>query len=181
MIGGIVGAAAGAASSIFGSLGKNKMLKEMRKSIQGQMQDNQNWFDRRYNEDATQRADAQRLLTMTADRFRNRNRQDAAAQAVMGATNEAAAASKAANNQALSDTASQIAASGAARKDAVENQYMARKADLQSKLDNINSQKQSIFDIAGNAIGGAGQGFLAGMGVDDSIAERKKAKANGTA
>lgn len=181
MIGGIVGAAAGAASSIFGSLGKNKMLKEMRKSIQGQMQDNQNWFDRRYNEDATQRADAQRLLTMTAERMRKSNKQADATSRTANLTTEELAARKAANAGIVGDTAAQIAASGAARKDAVENQYMARKADLQSKMDNINSQKQSIFDIAGNAIGGAGQGFLAGMGVDEYLDEHKKAKANGTA
>ncbi len=176
MIGGIVGAAAGVAGGLLGGFGKNRAIRKQIGNLEREQSENQNWFDRRYNEDATQRADAQRLLTMTADRFRNRNRQDAAAQAVMGATNEVAAANKAANNQALSDTASQIAASGAARKDAVESQYMARKNALGDQINALKGQQKSGWDIASDAIGGGAQGFMAGMGLDILRDEAKNKK-----
>lgn len=167
-IGSIIGGAAGAASSVLGSIGKNKALAEMRKSLNNQMAENQNWYDRRYNEDATQRADAQRILAMTEQNIRNRNKQSAGTAAVMGGTNESTAAAKAANAQALSDAAAQIAVNGQNRKDQVENQFINRKNALQAQLDNVNSQKQSIFDIAGNALGGAAAGMGAGGSIEDA-------------
>jgi hypothetical protein len=58
----------------------------------------------------------------------------------------------------MADMAAQIAVAGQQRNDNVEQQYMAKRDALQDKLDNLQSQKQSIFDIAGNAIGGAADG-----------------------
>jgi hypothetical protein len=156
-----------------GSIGKNKMLANLRKSINNQMDENQNWYDRRYNEDATQRADAQRILAMTEDRIRNRNKQSAGTAAVMGGTNESVAADKAANAQAMSDAASQIAVAGQARKDQVENQFQQRKNSLQSQLDNLTAQQQSAWDIAGNALGAAGQGFAGGNEAEDAFRKMK--------
>lgn len=92
-------------------------MKRVKENIQAQQQANQNWYDRRYNEDATQRADAQRILTQTEESIRNRNRQAAGAQAVMGGTDESVAAAKAANAQALADATSQIAVNADNRKD----------------------------------------------------------------
>ena len=64
MLGGIIGGAAGALGGIFGGISKNKMLKRMRNMINEQKRENQDWYDRRYNEDATQRADAQAILCL---------------------------------------------------------------------------------------------------------------------
>ena len=123
MLGGIIGGALGALGGIFGGISKNKMLKRMRNMINEQKRENQDWYDRRYNEDSTQRADAQAILTQTADMIRRRNQQSAGAQAVMGGTEESAAAAKEANAKALSDATSQIAVAGAQRKDQIEGQY----------------------------------------------------------
>ena len=169
MIGGIIGAAAGAASSIFGSLGKNKAIKRQVRAIEAQKAENQDWYDRRCNEDATQRADAQRLLAMTEESIRNRNKQAAGTAAVMGGTDESVAATKAANAQAMADAASQIAVAGEQRKDAIESQYNERKNALQGQINELNSQKQSALDIAGNAIGGAAEGFKAGFGLGGAL------------
>ena len=105
------------------------------------MNENQNWYDRRYNEDATQRADAQRILTMTNENIRQRNQQAAGTQAVMGGTEESVASAKAANNQALADATSQIAVNGERRKDQIESQYMQTKAELNEKLNNLEQAK----------------------------------------
>ena len=166
MLGGIIGGAAGALGGIFGGISKNKMLKKMRKMINEQKRENQNWYDRRYNEDATQRADAQAILTQTADMIKRRNQQSAGAQAVMGGTEESAAAAKEANAKALSDATSQIAVAGAEGIDQIEGQYRERQQQLDETLRQLQGQKQDGFQMVSNAIGGAANGFASGMGLE---------------
>ena len=134
---GLIGSALGAAGSIFGGISASKAMKKAKKNVQEQMQKNQDWYDRRYNEDATQRADAQRILTMTEESIKNRNRQAAGTQAVMGGTDESTAAAKAANNQALADATAQIAVNGEQRKDQIEQQYLQRDAELNEQLQQL--------------------------------------------
>lgn len=113
---GLIGSAIGAAGSIFGGISASKAMKRAKKNVEAQRQKNQDWYDRRYNEDATQRADAQRILTQTEESIKQRNKQAAGSAAVMGGTDESVAAAKAANNQALADATSQIAANAEAGK-----------------------------------------------------------------
>lgn len=126
------------------------------------MKDNQNWYDRRYNEDATQRADAQRILTMTNENIKQRNQQAAGAQAVMGGTEESVAAAKAANNQALADATSQIAVNGERRKDQIESQYLQTKSDLNDKLNNVEQAKAQAVSQAAQGVAQAGSN-IAGL------------------
>lgn len=49
----------------------------------------------------------------------------------MGTTDEGVAAEKAANAQVLADATSQVAASSEAKRDAIEQQYQARKNELE--------------------------------------------------
>ena len=141
MIGSLVGAGLSAVGSIFGGISASKAMKKVKKNLQAQKQANQDWYDRRYNEDATQRADAQRILTKTEESIRNRNRQAAGAQAVMGGTEESVAAAKAANNQALADATSQIAVNAEARKDQIEQTYQQRDAQIDDALNNLEMKK----------------------------------------
>lgn len=152
----------GIGASIFGGISASKAMKKVKKNLEGQMSENQNWYDRRYNEDATQRADAQRILTMTNENIKQRNRQAAGAQAVMGGTEESVAAAKAANNQALADAASQIAVNGERRKDQIESQYMQTKADLTEKLNNLEQARaQNVAQaVQGVAQAGANMGGM---------------------
>lgn len=119
--GAIAGAALGAAGSIAGGIASSRARKKAKQYLEQQKKKNDSWFDRRYNEDETQRADAQRLLTMTEEAIKNRNKASAGTQAVMGGTEESVAADKAANAKALSDVTAQIAANAASRKDSVES------------------------------------------------------------
>lgn len=156
-IGSIVGGAMKLVGGIAGGIAARKAAREQSKRLNQQMEENQDWFDRRYNEDATQRADAQRLITMTEEAIKNRNRQAAGTAAVMGGTTESVAAAKAANNQALTDTVSQIAADAANRKDNIENQYMANKANIVAQQNAVSAQKaQGITDAMGNVFNTAG-------------------------
>jgi hypothetical protein len=165
MITGIIGAAAGAANGIFGGISKNKMLKEQMKMLNEQKRENQDWYDRRYNEDSTQRADAQAMLTKTAEMIKQRNQQAAGTAAVMGGTEESTAAAKEANAQALADATSQIVVAGEQRKSQIENQYMDKKAALDEQLRALQGQKKDGFAMASDAIAGAFDGFSKGMGM----------------
>lgn len=154
ILGSAIGGSLGIGASIFGGISASKAMKKIKKNLQSQMQENQDWYDRRYNEDATQRADAQRILTMTNENIKQRNQQAAGAQAVMGGTEESVAAAKAANNQALADATSQIAVNGERRKDQIESQYMQTKADLNDKLNNL---EQARAQSTAQAVQGVAQ------------------------
>ena len=160
VLGSVAGLGLQAAASIYGGIKNAKAAREVMNNLQQQRADNRNWYDRRYNENATQRADAQRLLSMTEESIRNRNRQAAGAAAVMGGTEESVAAAKAANNRALADAVSSINAQGALRKDNIENTYLSRDAEMQDRINTANMQRAAntaaaiggVADVAGNII-----------------------------
>lgn len=155
LIGGAIGAGVGAAASIYGGVKASQAMKKIKANLEQQRKDNQNWYDRRYNEDATQRADAQRILTQTEEAFRNRNRQAQGTAAVMGGTEESVAATKEANAQAMADAASQIDVAGEARKDNIEQQYMSTDRNIQSQLNDLERQKAQNVQQAANGVASA--------------------------
>jgi hypothetical protein len=159
MIGSLVGAGLSAVGSIFGGISASKAMKKVKKNLQAQQQANKDWYNRRYYEDATQRADAQRILTKTEESIRNRNQQAAGAQAVMGGTEESVAAAKAANNQALADATSQIAVNAEARKDQIEQTYQQRDAQINDALNNLEQQKAQAISSAVQGVAQAGAGI----------------------
>ena len=148
---GLIGSAIGAVDSIFGGIKASKAMKKAKRNVEAQRQKNQDWYDRRYNEDATQRADAQRILTQTEESIKQRNKAAAGSAAVMGGTDESVAAAKEAHNKALADATSQIAADAEARKDNIEATYMQNDNAFVEQLNAIEQGKA-------NAISGAVQG-----------------------
>lgn len=138
---GLIGSAVGAVGSIFGGIAASKAMKRAKKNIEAQREKNQDWYDRRYNEDATQRSDAQSILTQAQESIKQRNRQAAGSAAVMGGTEESAAATKAANNQALADATAQIAANADARKDNIEATYLENDNAYTDKLNELEAGK----------------------------------------
>ncbi|MEG2599541.1 MAG: hypothetical protein RSA66_08715 [Muribaculaceae bacterium] len=148
---GLIGSAIGAAGSIFGGISASQAMKAMKKNVQAQRKKSQDWYDQRYNEDSTQRADAQRILTQTEDSIKERNKAASGSAAVMGGTDESVAAAKGANNKALSDATSQIAVNADARKDNIEATYMQNDNAYMEQLNQIEQGKAQ-------AISGAVQG-----------------------
>lgn len=164
MIGSIIGAGLKIGGSIFGGITMSKAIKKAKEGIEQQKQKNQNWFDQRYNEDATQRADAQALLARTEENIKNRNLAAAGSQAVMGGTDESVAAQKAANNAALAQTASAINEKADARKDQIEQQYRAKDDELQEKLNNLQLQKAQQTAAAVQGLSGAASDISGAFG-----------------
>lgn len=152
---GLIGSAIGAAGSIFGGISASTAAKKAKKNIEAQRQKNQDWYDRRYNEDATQRADAQRILTQTEESIKQRNRQAAGSAAVMGGSDESVAAAKAANNQALADATAQIAANADARKDNIEATYMQNDNAYVEQLNQIEMNKAQAIGQAVQGVANA--------------------------
>lgn len=141
--------------SIFGGIKASREAKKQQKMLDAQKAENQAWYNRRFNEDGTQRADAQRLLTNTQDLLRRQTMAAQGANAVTGASTEAVAAQKAANNQALAEATSTIAAASDARKDNIEQQYQANNNALADKQMQISRQKQNAITQAVQGVAGA--------------------------
>lgn len=156
MIGSLIGGALKIGSSIFGGIKASKAMKKVKRNLEDQKRQNEAWYDRRYNEDATQRADAQRILSMTQEAINKRNKQAARAQAVAGASDESVAMEKAANAKAMADATSQIAVAGERQKEAIEQQYQARDAGLNDALNNMEINKAQNIASAVNGVADAG-------------------------
>ena len=156
IFGSAIGGALGIGGAIFGGISASKAMKRAKKMVEKQKKENQDWYDRRYNEDSTQRADAQRILTQTNEAIRQRNQAAAGSAAVMGGTEESVAATKAANAQAIADATSQIAVNGERRKDQIESQYLQTKSDLNQQLQNLEIGKANAVSQAVQGVASAG-------------------------
>ena len=168
----LIGIGAGAAGSILAGRAAKKAARRKDALLNKMEADNQNWYNRRYNEDYTQTAEAvnaMRLMRENADR--NVKRSEGVA-AVMGGTDESVAQAKAAANEAVGNTLANIAAQGTAQKNAVESQYL-------SKKDSINNARMGVADAQAQAAAQAGSQIMnAGMGLVQMDVMRNMFKAD---
>lgn len=174
MIGALIGAGLGLASSIAGGIANRKARRKQEQMLAQQQRENQAWYDRRYNEDPTKRADTVRLLTQMQEQIKNRNRAAKGRQAVMGGTEDSTTAVKEANNKTLADTTSQIVAANEARKDAIEQQYQQNKRSIQSQQMQMEAEKSA--DTANVVAGVAGTASNIAATLDAGTGGAKKAQ-----
>lgn len=174
MIGALIGAGLSVASSIAGGIANRKARRKQEQMIAQQQRENQAWYDRKYNEDPTKRADTVRLLTQMQEQIKNRNKAAKGRQAVMGGTEDSTTAVKEANNKTLADTTSQIVAANDARKDNIEQQYMARKSQLQGQQMGIEAEKAA--DTANAVAGVAGTAANIAASLDSGAGKSKVAR-----
>lgn len=135
-----VPAAISAVGSLFGGLfgGGDD---EQRRIIERQRRENQNWYDRRYNEDATQRSDTLHILQQTEDAIRKRNKAAQGAEAVMGGPTERTAQQKEAGNELMQKVVGNVVAQNDKRKDMIENQYQRNKNMIENQQLALEEQK----------------------------------------
>ena len=174
MIGALISAGLGLASSIAGGIANRKARRKQEQLLAQQQRENQAWYDRRYNEDPTKRADTVRLLTQMQEQIKNRNRAAKGRQAVMGGTEDSTTAVKEANNKTLADTTSQIVAANEARKDAIEQQYQRNKRSIQGQQMQMEAEKSA--DTANVVEGVAGTAANIAATLDAGIGGSKKAQ-----
>ena len=174
MIGALIGAGLSIASSIAGGIANRKARKKQEQMLAQQQRENQAWYDRRYNEDPTKRADTVRLLTQMQEQIKIRNRAAKGRQAVIGGTEDSTTAVKEANNKTLADTTSQIVAANEARKDAIEQQYQQNKRSIQGQQMQMEAEKSA--DTANAVAGVAGTAANIAATLDAGTGGAKKAQ-----
>ena len=163
--GAVIGAFMGAAGGALALVDKNRKEAEQRKLLYDHAKEQKNWFDKNYNEDGTQRADAQRLLTRTEEFIRQRNRAAEGRAAVMGGTDASVEDEKERNNQVMADAVSQIAARSDARKDALAEQYMHDKKDILDEKMKLVDKAAGAHEAFNAVLGGAANGMSLGSGL----------------
>lgn len=165
----VLGLIAAGTSIIGGAVKSHKAYKaeqQQLEEIDRQRSENANWYNKRYYEDATQRADNQRLITQARAALQRNNMAASGQSAVMGATNATSAAMKEANNNALANTVSGVAANAARSKNAVEQAYMGRDAQLgnmqtQANMASLEANNAAI-DGAVGGMNALASSFIAG-------------------
>lgn len=179
MFGAIAGVALSAAGSLWGNSKRAKAARKQRRELAKQERRNQAWYDRRYNEDSTQRADTLRVLNRAEQILRDRNRYAQGAQAVTGGTDEAVAAQKQASTQALADAVGQISAASEQRKDAIEQQYMARQDQIDAQKAGLEAARDTNMAQAIQGLGGVASSIAQidwGQKKSDAGAEKDRIK-----
>lgn len=174
MIGPLIGAGLGLASSIAGGIANRNARRKQEQMLAQQQRENQAWYDRKYNEDPTKRADTVRLLTQMQEQIKNRNRAAKGRQAVMGGTEDSTTAVKEANNKTLADTTSQIVAANEARKDAIEHQYQQNKRSIQGQQMQMEAEKSADTDNVVAGVAGTAANIAATL--DAGMGGAKKAQ-----
>lgn len=146
-----IGAGVSALGSVLGGVFGSSAARKRREALERMKKENQDWYDRRYNEDGTQRADALNLIRRTEDMMKKRSKAAAGRAAMMGGGDEVAAREKEAGNEAVANAVGQIAANNERRKDSIEQQYLSRKQALDAGIIEADAQRQEQI---GNAVGG---------------------------
>lgn len=166
MWGAIAGAALGLGSSIFGGIQAARAAKKQKKILNRQEAENAAWYNRRYNEDGTQRADAQRMFAKARAAMREGMQSARGRQIVAGGTDTAVEAARRNNSDTLAETASRIAANADARKDAVERQYRQTQQGIDTSRANLEAQRATNISQATTGVAEAA-GRL-GAAIDDN-------------
>jgi hypothetical protein len=138
--------------SILGGIFGARSASKQRKMLENEKKKNEQWYNRRYNEVGTERADAQAALTAMRDAQKERSASARGAAAAMGGSAESVAAEKEAANKAMASTIATINGANESRKDSIENQYMNRDASLAE-------QQLAAEQRKANAIAQAGAGL----------------------
>lgn len=159
-----IAAGVSALGSVLGGVFGSSAARKRRQMLEKMQRENQDWYDRRYNEDATQKADALNLIQRTEDALRKRSKAAAGRAAMMGGGDEQSAREQEAGNEMMGKVVGQVNANNERRKDSIEQQYRQRKASLDAGIVEQEAHKEEeIGKAVGGVIGAAGQ-FVGSMG-----------------
>lgn len=155
-------------SQLVGGLFSRKRRNEARRELETQRARNDAWYMRRANERATDRADAQDLLSHVRDSVRQRNRQAVGRGVVLGSTGVEEARARIANNEAIGNAVSRISANEVARKDALRNRYESGdnkfSGEVRDGLYDAGRQSALAGDAAGKALSDVASAFVSSGG-----------------
>lgn len=183
LIAGGVSALAQGVGSVAASHAARKAYDAQQAALDKKETELNNWRERIMNEDPTQRASAQRMITRMNDMLKQRNQAAAGRQAVMGGTNAEAAAEKEQSNQMVADAMSQIAAAGDERRDKADEVAMQGKMNIadargQAEAARANQQVKAIQGAATGVANAAGT-FYNAYAMQNGLTSTEKAQNNG--
>ena len=168
MIGSLIGGGLSVLGSVAGAIGSAQQNKKARQNLADQRSKNQAWYDREYNTDYTQRADAQAVLNKTKEMADANRRRARNMGVVAGATDEAIALENENSNKMISDTMSSINQSADAYKQNIQGQYRQAEQGLD------NAEYQSHVTQAQQIAAAGAQAGQVGAGIVGSIFDKKK-------
>ena len=181
---GATGLTAATAAAIYGGIKSGKLNRQAEKILQQQKRDNQRWYDVKMSSDYTQRADVQAAIKKQRELLNEQYERARATNAVAGGTDEALALQKQAANQALAQTATDVAARAADYKDNVENAYLNRKAGLEDQ-ERLNLQQraaataQAASQVVNSGLNMVGNSFQHFGGFEGSFGTNNNAGGGG--
>lgn len=177
-----VGLGVTALGSLWGAIdSKRKADKAMANEDRRHAQAN-DYYNREINADYTQRSDIQSLLTKQRDLLNEQYNRARATNVVSGGMEEGLAMQKQAANQALANTMSSIAASGASHIDTMKNARQAEDDRHANTITNIYDQQAQRSALAGSQLAKVGGEFI---DADDGswswlLRKKKDGEGNGT-
>lgn len=166
MISSIIGAGTAAIGAGLSALGGARAARAKRRELAKRESENNAWYDQRYNELGTERADAQAALSAMRAAQAQRMQAARGAGAVMGASAGSAAAEKNAANMAMGQTISQMNANNENNKMAIENTYLQKKDDISNQRLKMYEQQAQNLANAGSQLSTLGAGIVAGQPFD---------------
>lgn len=156
LLGGAVGAGISTLGSIIGGIGSSRQMKKARGVLDDQMLQNQQWFDKEYNQDYTQRADAQAMLNRVRQQADNQYKRAEQMAAVTGATDESLALQKAAANDMYAQTLTGLGEQASRFKEGVMNRFLDTRANLDQQKYNTYVQGAQQWQQMGANMAQAG-------------------------
>lgn len=116
------------------ALANARSYRNQMKNLRQQEHENRNWYDRRYNEKATERADMVARNEQAQQYWAQQMAQHQGTAAVMGGTNAQLAAQKNAAAAGYAQEQGQAMQRQEVRKDTIENAYNANKTAIQNQM-----------------------------------------------
>lgn len=156
----ILGAGTAAIGVGLSALGGARAARAKRRELAKRESENNAWYDQRYNELGTERADAQAALSAMRAAQAQRMQAARGASAVMGASAGSVAAEKAASNSAMAQTISQMNANNENNKMAIENTYMQNKNDISNQRIRAHEAQAQSLANAGSQLSTLGAGMF---------------------
>lgn len=172
------GAVVGAVSSGIAAKKSAQANEKARQLIQQRRDDNKAWYNAKMSSDYTMRPDAQNVINRQRELLDEQYKNAKATNIVSGGTDASVAMQKAAANDAMAQTMSDIASNAADYKDKVEQQYRAEDAALNQQQAQTYQQQAAQTAQAGSQATNAGLGLIgAGASMTGGISSPSDATA----
>lgn len=124
-----------------------------------------NWFNKQYYSDITQRTDVQNMLRILQENQEKQAKRDEAIGAITGATTEAQLAAQESRNKSYADALAEIASNASQLKDTYLQNYMAQKMGMTNPESGILANQANQWSSAASNLFGTGASML-GSGLD---------------